>query len=165
LNKTLAVLRQNQNIHMARNALTVTPRGISILAAGAILPTSKEMDLPRGPPRYLVFGMAISVDTVAKIGGRYTIDNLRIVPLAGEQSGTKLLRYPWGEAVAAVTWQARLPGDLASKAYGRNARASSLRCSPHGARFAHLMFCIAENVRSEFSLLRDNILKPVQDWP
>lgn len=122
LNKTLAVLRQNQNIHMARNALTVTPRGISILAAGAILPTSKEIDLPRGPPRYLVFGMAISADTVAKIGGRYTIDNLRVAPLAGEQSGTKLLRDPWGEAVAAVTWQARRPGDLASKAYGRNAR-------------------------------------------
>ena len=126
LQKITDDLPKDSSTFEAVSTLVMTPQGLSIMAAGPILPTSEEIKIPTERPNVLVFSKLVSDDMLAAISKQYIVDGIGLAPVTQLAEASNILLDRWGRILSAVTWQARHPGMAASAAYQGNALESLL---------------------------------------
>ena len=117
LQKIIDDLPKDSLTFEALSTLVMTPKGLSIMAAGPILPTSEEIRIPTKHPNVLVFSRLVSDDMLAAMSKQYIADGIRLAPVAQVAEASNILLDRWGRILSAVTWQPRHPGTAASAAY------------------------------------------------
>lgn len=126
LQKIIDELPKDGSTFEAISTLAMTPSGVSIMAAGPILPTSEEIRIPAGRPNVLVFSKLISDDMLRTMSKQYVVDDIELAAVTQLKEVSNILLDRWGRVISAVTWQARHPGAAASAAYQGNALQSIL---------------------------------------
>ncbi len=126
LQKITDDLPKDSSTFEAVSTLVMTPQGLSIMAAGPILPTSEEIKIPTERPNVLVFSKLVSDDMLAAMSKQYVVDGIELAAVTQLSEVSNILLDRWGRVLSAVTWQARHPGAAASAAYQGNALQSIL---------------------------------------
>jgi diguanylate cyclase (GGDEF)-like protein len=126
LKKIIDELPKDSSTFEAISTLVMTPQGLSIMAAGPILPTSEEARIPTERPNVLVFSKLVSDDMLAAMSEQYVVDGIKLATVTQTAEASNILLDRWGRVLSSVTWQARHPGAAASAAYQGNALLSIL---------------------------------------
>jgi diguanylate cyclase (GGDEF)-like protein len=99
------------------STLVATADGVSVMAAGPILPYTAGATLKAERPDVLIFARRFTRETLAHLSRQYVIANLALAPAAAPQTGDHVLRDRWGHPVAVATWQPNNPGAAVRNSY------------------------------------------------
>ena len=108
-----ARLPQNHTTFGSVSGFVETAGGTAVVAVGNIVPTTANLELGTGEPRFLVFWKFMSPEFIKAIGDKFVVKDLRIVPITGSRQGDVMLTNEQGDRLGAMQWQDRRPGDVA----------------------------------------------------
>ncbi len=100
--------------------------GLAIVAAGPVVPASKDFENPPDRSRYLVIGKAFDAAAVKRASEDFVIDGLRLVDPAASEPLKVDLVDPDGKIVGALAWSPAQLGSQASAQVGPAALAMLL---------------------------------------
>lgn len=103
--------------YMTLSTIAQTGDGIAVLTAAPVLPTSREIAVPEGPPNLAVFISHITPAVLARLEAEYAVAGLSLAPAAPTAVGGHLLRDHWGTPVAQASWTPANPGEVARASY------------------------------------------------
>jgi diguanylate cyclase (GGDEF)-like protein len=124
--KLLNALPRDASRFAAASTLVNTRDGLAVMAAGPILPTSDAVKMPAVPPRIMIMSRHLDADSLAQLGKQFTVDGLKVAPLAPAIEQPHLLNDKWGSPVAAATWARQNLGTAARQSYRFGALATVL---------------------------------------
>ena len=114
-------LSNNTKSFEGRATIIDTSDGLAVVATAPVLPTSEDLAIPAGRPRYLVLLKFLTPTYLGAVGGQYVIQNLEMAAGGGAGSGGQVVTDLSGSPVASVQWTDRRPGDVARAAVAHRA--------------------------------------------
>ena len=111
--------------------------GLAAVAAGPVVPASKNFENPPERSRYLVMSKAFDAAAVERASEDFVIDGLRLVDLAASEPLKVDLVDPNGTVVGALAWS---PAQLGSQASAQVSPAALVMLLLVGLTMAFLMF-------------------------
>ncbi len=111
--------------------------GLAVVAAGPVVPASKNFETPPERSRYLVIGKAFDAAAVDRASEDFVIDGLRLVDPAASAPLKVDLVDPNGTVVGALAWS---PAQLGSQASAQVSPAALAMLLLVGLTMAFLMF-------------------------
>ena len=125
--KLIDQLPKNGDTFLTERTLAFTHDGLTMVAAGPILPNSGNVHSSRQPLRFLVFSRSVTPAMLADMGKQYQIEDLKISSITADTPNDgRWLKDSWGKPIADVNWKIATPGDAARRMYSNTALFSVL---------------------------------------